>query len=105
MPLATPRRFARGRPTFERRGYFGSKGSSCCQSFSGIQANLPCQSQCMYTSVQAKARFDEEPFLISSYARKQRQFTYSGIGPNMKSVVLGNCIIICFLAVVDAVYG
>ncbi len=75
------RRFARGRPTFERRGYFGSKGSSCCQRFSGIQANLPCQSQCMYTSVQAKKRFDEKPFLTSFYARKQHPFTYFGIGP------------------------
>ncbi len=75
------RRFRRGRPTFERRGYFGSKGSSCCQRFSGIQANLPCQSQCMYTSVQAKKRFDEKPFLTSFYARKQHPFTYFGIGP------------------------
>ncbi len=70
-----------GSPNFRASRIFGSKGSSCCQRFSGIQANLPCQSQCMYTSVQAKKRFDEKPFLTSFYARKQHPFTYFGIGP------------------------
>ena len=50
----------------------------------------------MYTSVQAKKRFDEKPFLTSFYARKQHPFTYFGIGPNISGGTFGS---------VSAIYG